>query len=286
MSKKVLEIVTNQIIEKLEKGVVPWQKPWNSNSPAIGSNKNGVYSAPYRGINAFTTYAAGFDSPNWYTYKQIKKENRRILKGEEKNTVKILKWIWPDESKLEEERKRPYAVYYRVYNEAQLDGYEPPPVKTREFSPIEEAEKMLKNFRDLPNFKSVDQRAYYSRTDDVINMPRKDYFHSDEEYYSTLFHEITHATGHEGRLGRKSLLAINNFGDHSYSKEELVAEMGSAMLCSLAGISQKVVDNQTAYINSWLKQIRKDPKILMEAAAQAQKTIDFLQGQNFEAESL
>jgi antirestriction protein ArdC len=97
-----------------------------------------------------------------------------------------------------------------------------------------------------------------------------------EEYYSTLFHELTHSTGHATRLNRPTLTDLCPFGSTNYSREELVAEMGAAYLCSLTGIVNATIDNSAAYIQGWLRRLRSDPKVLVQAAAQAQKAVDYL----------
>ena len=135
-----------------------------------------------------------------------------------------------------------------------------------------------------PLIEHEEQRAFYRPSDDKINMPETDSFFSDEEYYSTLFHELTHSTGHESRLNRMDSMKIAAFGSNSYSKEELCAEMGSAMLCGTCGIENETIENQSAYIKGWLSELRSDKKFLIQAAAQAQKAADFILGRKFEGE--
>jgi len=108
-------------------------------------------------------------------------------------------------------------------------------------------------------------------------MPVKEAFESPEEYYSTLFHELSHATGHQKRVGRKGILEPSYFGSHEYSKEELVAEMGAAFLCGHSGI-ERTIENSAAYIRGWLKSLKNDRTILVLAAAQAQKSSDYILG--------
>jgi antirestriction protein ArdC len=107
-------------------------------------------------------------------------------------------------------------------------------------------------------------------------LPVPEAFESPEEYYSTAFHELTHATGHTSRVGRKGILEPSYFGSHEYSKEELVAEMGAAFLCGHAGIEQRTIENSAAYIKGWLKALKNDQKLLVMAAAQAQKASDYI----------
>lgn len=107
-------------------------------------------------------------------------------------------------------------------------------------------------------------------------MPDPQHFCSREAYYSTLFHELTHSTGHEDRLKRSTLMDLCKFGDTNYSKEELVAEMGATFLCAICGIENSTIDNSAAYLRGWLAALRHDKKLLITAAAQAQRAADFI----------
>ncbi len=274
---KVYKIITDQIVKKLESGIIPWHRPWNGGEPAM----NLITKKPYHGINVFLLACSGYTSPYWLTFKQVQKLGGHVKKGE-KSTI-ITFWSVKQKEKnneSEETKTETYAVlrYYRVFNVEQcegLDGKVPEP-KTRDFHPIEEAERIVKSMPQCPPIYHKKQRAYYTPVKDYVNMPLQGTFISDEEYYSALFHELTHSTGHESRLGRKSLTTLAGFGSHEYSKEELIAEMGSAYLCGHCGISQRVIDNQAAYIQGWLGRLRKDPKMVVWAASQAQKAADYI----------
>ena len=119
-------------------------------------------------------------------------------------------------------------------------------------------------------------RACYSPTFDCIKLPNQEAFKSPEEFYSTAFHELLHATGHGSRLGRKGILEPSYFGSHDYSQEELVAEFGSSMLCGFAGIEQQTIENSAAYLQGWLKVLKGDKKLAIIAAGQAQRAADFI----------
>jgi antirestriction protein ArdC len=132
---------------------------------------------------------------------------------------------------------------------------------------------------EAPVIEHVKQYAFYSPPNDVVNMPPRYLFTSAEEYYSTLYHELTHATGHVKRLGRKTLTDLCPFGSTNYSKEELCAEMGATYLCGIAGIENATIDNSAAYIGGWMAKLRREPKVLVQAAAQAQKAVDYITGE-------
>jgi antirestriction protein ArdC len=129
-----------------------------------------------------------------------------------------------------------------------------------------------------PAIQHEEARAYYRPATDTVSMPARNLFPKAEHYYSILFHELTHSTGHGSRLDRATLRDLLAFGDTNYSKEELCAEMGAAYLCGVAGIVNETVNNSAAYIQGWLSKLRNDKKLLVQAAAQAQKTADFILG--------
>ncbi len=131
----------------------------------------------------------------------------------------------------------------------------------------------------MPNRPAIqhgEARSYYRPLADTVNMPARSLFPKAEHYYSVLFHELTHSTGHASRLDRATLRDLLTFGDTNYSKEELCAEMGAAYLCSIAGIANETVNDSAAYIQGWLCRLRHDKRLLVQAAAQAQKAADFI----------
>ncbi len=138
----------------------------------------------------------------------------------------------------------------------------------------------------MPNAPRREQsdRAWYRPSTDSVGMPSRDLFHSSEEYYSTLFHELTHSTGHASRVGREGIEQLNTFGSESYSKEELIAEMGAAMLCGVTGISPATIPNSAAYLQCWITRLRGDSKLLVSAASAAQKAADYIRNTSAKSE--
>jgi len=175
--------------------------------------------------------------------------------------------------------------FYSVFNIAQIDGIDAPdapePVNAN-FEPIAEAERIMLGMPKPPLIVHGEPRAFYRPAADTVNLPRPDLFAEPEEYYSTAFHELTHATGHESRLNRRPSSEIRFFGDREYSQEELVAEMGAAFLCGQAGIAQATIVNSAAYIQGWLSVLKGSPKLVVHAAAQAQRAADYILGRTFE----
>lgn len=280
MSKAVYKIVTDRIIAQLEKGVIPWQMPWMRDQKAP---MNLLSRKPYQGVNAMMTGCMGYRSPFWLTYKQATGMGGQVRKGEKGTPIVFWKFLEKEDDKGKK-KKIPLLRYFTVFNVEQVEGIDQsglyPENKAIDFKPIEKAEEIVKASQCKPRIQHVEQKAYYSPVLDYINMPVPESFRTPEEYYSTLFHELAHATGHKERLNRKTLAEIAHFGDHSYSKEELVAEMGSAYLCAITGISDPVIENQAAYIQGWLKKLKNDPAMVVQAASQAQKAADYIIGNN------
>jgi antirestriction protein ArdC len=284
MSIKVYEVINNRIMELLQQGTIPWRKPWNAegNMP-----KNLISRKEYRGINLFLLNAMPYSSPYWMTFKQAQDKGGTVRKGEKSTMVIFWKWLdrigavsEPDDADVAGscKGKVPMLRYYNVFNVGQCDGIKVPESKeiVNEFSPIEKAEQIIANMPLRPEINYGGNKAAYSPVLDYIKLPHQHTFQSPEEYYSTAFHELAHATGHAKRLGRKSILEPSYFGSHEYSKEELVAEMGAAFLCGFTGIENKTIENSAAYIQGWLRELKNDNKLLILAAAQAQRASDYI----------
>lgn len=273
IKKSVYEIVTDRIIEQLERGVVPWRRPWIN-----GGAVNWKTQKPYRGINTFLL-AAG----EYATYKQIQEAGGKIKPKEMKKAHIIVFWKWlkKEDEESGEIKEIPYLRYYRVYEiNTQVEGLNSKrKAQTFGHNPIEKAEEIYKGYINSPKYTFYSGQAVYYPTLDKINCPPLKDFIKAEEYYSTLFHEMVHSTGHKSRLDRKGITTQNvAFGDEVYSKEELVAEMGAAMLCGIAGIDNSTIENSASYIQSWLRSLKEDSRLVVQAAGQAQKAADFVLG--------
>ena len=289
-TKSVYDIVTERILEKLEAGTVPWRKPWS----AGGCPKNLVSGKEYRGVNVWLLGSQDFSSPYWVTFKQAKQLGGTVRKGERSTPCIFWKFLARDTENSvtgeTETQKIPLVRFYNVFNVEQCDDIQHKRLdaqteKPAPFNPIEAAEAIVTSYPDAPSI-TEDGRAsaYYRPATDSIHMPERETFDSEGHFYSTLFHEMTHSTGHESRLGRPGVTNPTRYGSHEYSQEELVAEMGAAFLLAEAGIdSDTLTDNSASYIQSWLKALKNDPKLVVLAGAQAQKAVDHITGREFEA---
>jgi antirestriction protein ArdC len=271
------EVVTQKIIDCLETGVVPWQKPWRT---AGGMPRNLASNRPYNGINFWLLISMKFTSPFYLTFEQVKALNGNVKTGE-KSTMVVFWKILESEEKPGVVKKTPFLRYYRVFNLSQTEGIDPAKIPATEafdhdFNSIGAADAIIQKWSDCPKIEWGSDSAYYSPTQDLVCMPDQRTFFKDEQCYSTLFHELVHSTGHRSRLSRHEHIKNHQFGSKDYSQEELVAEMGAAYLCGITNIEQETIQNNAAYIKSWIRTFKDDPKVLVLAAAQAQKAVDYM----------
>ncbi|ACV63264.1 domain of unknown function DUF1738 [Desulfofarcimen acetoxidans DSM 771] len=265
----IYQMVTDEIIKKLEAGTIPWQQPWRDTRAV-----NWKTQKPYRGINALL-----LDFGEYLTFKQVQEAGGKVKKGAKSHIVVFWKWI--EIEKNGQLEKIPFLRYYRVFELSQTEGLKSRRKETETFEhdPIEAAEKIIdESYQSRPRITFAPGEAYYSPLTDSISIPAINEYRKPEEYYSTLFHEAIHSTGHKIRLNRASLTEMAALGSEIYSKEELVAEIGAAMLCGTVGIENNTIENSAAYIQSWLCVLKKDIRIVVLAAGQAQKAADYILG--------
>src|ERR1019366_4579032 len=280
MSAHAYDRITSQIITLLEQGTVPWHKPWKASS---GWPRNLVTHRPYRGINVLLLLSMSYESPYWLTFRQATMLGGTVRKGEKACPVVFWKRLTVGEKDTTEERQIPLLRYYSVFNLAQCDGLKngtAPNGAEPVVSP--KPEEIVANMPQRPAIKDGFTRAFYSLREDYVGMPARERFSRNEEYYTTLFHELVHASGHESRLNRSTLTEQAGFGSDPYCKEELIAEIGAAFLCGQAEVAERTIDNSAAYVAEWLKRIKDDKKLIVHAAAQAQRAADFILGRKYE----
>ena len=271
------EVVTQKIVERLEAGVVPWQIPWRTKN---GMPRNMTSNRPYTGINFWMLLCLPYTSPFYMTFEQARALGGNICKGE-KATMVVFWKILESEDKNGEIKKTPFLRYYNVFNLTQTEGIDEKKIPDTEafdhdFNSIEAADQIIHEWKDCPKIEWDSDHAYYSPLEDKVCMPNQRSFFHDEQVYSTLFHELIHSTGHSRRLGRHEKIKDHQSGSQDYSQEELVGEMGAAYLCGITNIEQETIENNAAYIKSWIRTFKDDPKVLVLAAAQAQKAVDYI----------
>lgn len=284
MSEKVNNLIVDLLLEKLEQGVVPWRCPFLTLTP-----RSLVTKKPYRGVNILLLGMRGYASPYWLTPRQLKDKGGTYKEGEAGKYTPILFSGFfrkdPVTGKLVNAGKDDKGAFflnkfYKGYNVEQCEGLEVPPIddKVGDFSPIEECEHIVSGYVGAPPIKEGGSRACYIPSEDRICMPPKENFSKTEEYYSTLFHEMTHSSGAAHRLNRKGITDPIKFASHNYSYEELVAECGASFLCGHAGIHTATLDNSAAYIGNWLGKLKSEKKWLLDAAREAMRATDHILG--------
>ena len=282
MAKSVYEMVTERIISQLEQGVIPWQKPWTG----IRSGAyNRISKKSYSLLNQMLLQHDG----EYATFKQWESLGGHVRKGEKSEIVVFWK-IQPVEEEQEDGAKItkqiPLLRYFNVFHISQVNGVEPLPKDAmNDIEPIEKAESILHDYWNRENIQIehiAGNDAYYSPSRDLIRLPLFEQFTDANEYYSTAFHESVHSTMKESRCNRaedrKGKLVA--FGSNEYSKEELVAEIGSASLMNIIGIeTKKSFRNSTAYIQNWLSVLKNDVKFIVSASGRAEKAVDYILGE-------
>lgn len=283
----VYEIITDKILAEIDKGIIPWHKPWKAELG--GEQANLISKKSYRGINRFILNCAPYDRPYWLTYNQAAALGGTVRKGEKGTPIIFWKqgsYVKAGEEESGERTTSFVLRYYTVFNVAQCDGLTahlpalPATTEAVIASKRTEAERIALGFANGPRVAHVrGDRAYYTPAQDAVTMPERTQFANQDEYYSTLFHELTHSTGHENRLNRQTLVDASYFGSCNYSKEELVAEMGAAFLCGAAGIENAaVLKNSASYLKGWSAKLKGDSRVIVLAAGQAQRAADHILG--------
>ncbi len=269
----IYDQITQRIIDQLEKGTVPWRKPWQVQT---GLPRNLVSKKAYRGINTLLLHAMSYESPYWLTFKQALDLGGNVRKGEKACPVVFWKQLEVEDKQTGEAEKIPMMRFYFVFNVAQCDGLKNIPTTT-EATPTK-PDEIIAAMPQRPEIKHGMTKAFYSPSEDMVAMPNRARFDTDAGYFSVLFHELIHSTGHDSRLNRPTLTESAGFGSNPYCKEELIAEMGAAFLCGQAGIAEQTLENSAAYVENWLTQLQHDKKLIVQAAGQAQRAADFILG--------
>jgi antirestriction protein ArdC len=267
------------VIRSLESQTAPWMKPWKPGEVPAGPH-NGVTNRSYRGSNfmnlLMTQQERGYQSAEWLTFKQIGEAGGKVRKGQKGTSIQFWKTSEPTAEQLEEDptaKKRMQVFYFTVFNRDQCDGLpDPKPqLQVPEQWRHEKCEQLMSDSGVPFNFNGGD-RAYYRPDIDQIFMPSRAAFDSQDDFYTTALHELGHSTGHKDRLGRD---LSGKFGSESYAIEELRAEIFSFMCGERLGIGHDP-GQHTAYIKSWIKVLKDDPKEILRACADAEKICNFL----------
>ena len=290
----VYQMVTDRIVEQMEKGLIPWRRPWNG---TMDGAINYVTRKPYSMLNQLLLGKPG----EWLTFKQIKSLGGTLKKGAKGGIVCFYSTTVMKKQKEEteegdtmtvtifQEHLVPILKFYYVFHLDDVEGIESKltaDAPSVTLQPVDKAEEVISGYLAAePHLKFINNkpsnRAYFSPSADEVVVPMLSQYTDVEEYYSTAFHELTHSTLIESRCNRKSdQVTPAIFGNEEYSREELVAEIGAAMLVNICGMdSGKAFKNSVGYIQGWLKVLKDDPKAIVWASGRAEKAARYIQGE-------
>lgn len=272
-AKATWALVTEKFIASLEKGRIPWRKPWShaeNQRPYNPSTKT-----QYSGINQILLGITEYADPRFMTFKQVSELGGKVKKGEKGHIVVFYKPITVEDKETGEEKEIRMVKHYWVFNVEQCEGLELPELPKPDIKPnevIADAQNLLEGYLtgEGITLATGGQSAFYSPVRDHIQMPELGLFFDSSFYYQTAFHEAIHSTGHTKRLGRFTAETNHSFGSDDYSREELVAEVGAAFLMADLGLdSPELQENSEAYIGSWIRAFKNDPKMILWASAKA-----------------
>ena len=284
------EQFAEKMIKALQENRAPWQKPWKPGEQI--SPKNVSSDRNYRGGNAIYLAVAavekGYADPRWAGYRQIAEAGGHVRKGEKGTPIMYVEYKSREVEKdargnpvvvdghkqyTETQRDRPMVKIHTVFNVEQTEGLKLPPVGNRE-TPAWEANKRVEGLIHHGEVR-VDHvqgdRAYYNKAQDRVVLPDPSQFPTSTGYSHTALHELGHATGHESRLNRPTMMKHEGFESQSYAREELRAEMAGEQL----GVGHEPRHGQS-YVASWIKALENDPKEIRYAAVDAQKAADWM----------
>lgn len=264
--------ITNRMIAEMELGEIPWRKPWMASGAAISHTTGKAYSL----LNQMLLGRAG----EYLTFKQVQQEGGYVRKGEKAHMVVFWKWIDKQDEETGEVTQIPFLRYYNVFHIDQCEGIAAKHKLTNPnpANPDQTAESIINAYitREGVKLNHIEgDRAFYQPSTDSITLPLMAQFTETAEYYGTAFHEMVHSTGHAKRLARLDSTA--NFGSEDYSKEELVAEIGSAALVNRAGLeTASSFTNSAAYVQNWLQVLKGDKRFIVSAAGKADKAVEYI----------
>lgn len=280
-NKKVslYESVTNSLIEKIEAGVLPWQQGWKLDQPAfkLPVRDNGE---KYKGINTLILWLQAIDknyaSNQWCSFQQAKENGWSVRKGEKATMVAYYSIFEKEIEGQDDPKKIPFLKTFPVFNYCQIDGAPiPDEAPTRIIRNQDSRDFAIEDFvfKSGARVNESGNRAFYSPGSDYIVLPKFEDFQGADYFYSTLFHELGHWTGHKNRLNRDFSV---RFGDQKYAREEIVAELTAAFLCADFNVDGHQRNRSASYLESWLSVLKKDAKAIFSLSSMASRAAEYL----------
>ena len=277
---EIHRLVADQVIEAMKTSGSDWVKSWSAPDGCLPTSMS--TGKQYQGINLLLLGMAratfGYGSSHWATYSQWKKQGANVRKGEKSTTVIFYKPLNIRNKETGESETIPLLKTFSIFNADQVDGYDSPAVvdsvdHTKLTQPETLADGLARRVGCEVRYNDPSS-AFYSPQHDFVNMPLATQFDTVADYAATLLHELTHWTGHKSRLDRKLVLKS---GAKDYAKEELVAELGAAMLCGSLGLSPAPRADHAKYLSHWLERLKDEPKVIFSAASKARAAADWIQ---------
>ena len=265
---------------KVQFEFIPWQKTWKNEMP-----KNFVSNIPYKGINTLLLGLQDYESSYWLSFRQVKELSGWVKKGEQSTMVVLWKPVVTNNRHQEVDEATADVSfllrYYNVFNLAQVEL--PDEILKKRIttsstnSKLITAETIIQGYPKPPAIviNNVIPNPRYLPRIDRVEIQSISNFKTSDDYYASLYHELAHSTGSKERLNRKGITDPIEFGSERYSREELVAEISASFLCSMSGV-ENTIENQSAYIQSWLHALNNDSRMVLIAASQAQKACDYI----------
>ena len=269
--KETTDAIVAAIEEAVEKGEpLPWQKSWTGTDGGV-MPVSGATGKRYKGVNVLRLWAAGYDDTRWFTYNGAKKAGGQVRKGEKSTPIVYFSFIEKKDA-LNSDDKIPILRAFAGFNYEQCEweeGVEAEPVE------VERGDNLKLLEATGVEVRHGGGKAFYKRAGDYIKMPKLERFKTEDDYWAVMWHEVTHATGHEDRLDRTF---GKRFGDKAYAFEELVAELGAAYICAELGVTPSAGgrEDHAAYIQSWLKTLKKDKRAIFTAAKKATEAAEWV----------
>ena len=269
------EKTANQVIEAMKTSGNDWIQSWAV--PSHQQPTSVVTGKVYTGVNWLILGLAKFDqnftTGKWATYRGWQKLGAQVKKGSKGHQIIYFNTVKIDDQNSEESKTIPYAKPYTVFNADQVEGYDFPEVDAMFHDMPDTVADDLANKIGVKIINDNKTQALYIPSKDTINMPMQSQFKDPESYAATLLHEMVHWTSHKDRCNRN---IKNKYGTKDYAFEELIAELGSAMLCGSLNISTRPREEHAKYLNSWIAKLSENPKAIFSASAKAQKAVNFI----------
>ena len=272
----IMSAVTDRIINALEQGTAPWVQPWTGSDAAIKHKSGEEYSL----LNQLLLPKGG----EYLSFKEAEAEGGHVKKGAKGHMVVFWKIIGCEDTDDQGDKITktiPILRYYTVFHIDDCEGIKPKHTKVFDTKTIDNPEAVLDEYTARCRVKLEKKQsgqAYYSPREHRICLPRIEPYKDAHEYYSTAFQEAVHSTGHHTLLDRfpENAMAAA-FGSESYSKEELIAEIGACAILGKLGIeTADTFRNSAAYIQGWLRALKNDKKLIVSAAGKAQKAVSLI----------